>query len=232
MTTITISRDFGSEGDNVARRVADDLGYHFVDKEIIGNLLGNYGFVEFDKEYDSLMGFWAKFDAQRDKRRETMFGMLNRVLEALAVHGNVVILGRSGFSVLGGYADTFHIRLQEPFTSRVRRMMKQDNLTHVEATLLCEDGDKVKADFVRNFYGVDWDSAHVFDLVINMEKIVPDQTVSFITGAVRAFELVSKKGKPTTRMLEVDPILNCAINESLHCTTDHSEFAPEYLVHA
>jgi CMP/dCMP kinase len=232
MTTITISRDFGSEGDNVARRVADDLGYHFVDKEIIGNLLGNYGFVEFDREYDSLMGFWAKFDAQREKRRDNMIEMLNRVLEAVAVHGNTVILGRSGFSVLAGYADVFHIRLQEPFPSRVRRLMKSGNLTHVEASLVCEDGDKIRADFVHNYYGINWDAAHAFDLVINMEKVVPDQAVGYITSAVRDYELVSKRGKPTTAMLEVDPILVRAVNECLHCTLDHKELAPDYLVHA
>jgi cytidylate kinase len=232
MTTITISRDFGSEGDNVARRVADDLGYHFVDKEIIGNVLGNYGIVEFDKEYDSLMGFWAKFDAQRDKRRDTMVEMLNRVLEAFAVHGNTVILGRSGFSVLAGYADAFHIRLQESFPSRVRRMMKNSNLTHVEASLVCEDGDKIRADFVQNFYGISWDAAHAFDMVLNMEKIVPDQAVGYITNAVRDYELISRKGKPTTGMLEVDPIMTRAVNEILHCTIDHRELAAEYLVHA
>ncbi len=232
MTTITISRDFGSEGDNVARRVAEDLGYHFVDKEIIGDLLGNYGFVEFDKEYDSLMGFWAKFDAQRDKRRDNMVEMLNRVLEALAVHGNTVILGRSGFSVLAGYADTFHVRLQESFPVRVRRMMKNSNLTHVEASLVCEDGDKIRSDFVRDFYGISWDAAHAFDLVINLEKIVPDQAVGYITSAIKAYELVSKKGKPTTGMLEVDPVLTRAVNAIMGCAIDHRELSPDYLVHA
>jgi cytidylate kinase len=232
MTTITISRDFGSEGDNVARRVADDLGYHFVDKEIIGELLGNYGFVEFDKEYDSQIGFWAKFDAQRDKRRDNMVEMLNRVLEALAVHGNIVILGRSGFSVLAGYADCFHIRLQEPFPARVRRLMKVNNLTHVEASLICEDGDKVRSEFVNNFYGISWDAAHAFDLVLNMEKVVPDQAIGCITSVAKAYELVSQKGKPTTAMLEVDPILSRAVNEIMHCTEAHTELSPEYLVHA
>ncbi|GAP21709.1 AAA family ATPase [Leptolinea tardivitalis] len=231
MTTVTISRDFGSEGDSLARSVALDLGYHFVDKEIIADLLANYGFVEFDREYDSLMGFWEKFDAQRGKRRELMVDMLNKGIEAFAVHGNVVILGRSGFSVLSGYADVFHVRLQAPFQARVKKLMKEKNLTHVEAVTLCEEGDRVRSEFIHGYYGVDWDSAHPFDLIINTDKIESDLTLSYIVNAVKALETTSLKGKPTSKMLEVDPILARAVNEILHCKMDHSELRPELVMH-
>ncbi len=230
MTTVTISRDFGSEGDLLARKVADILGYHFVDKETIGNLLNNYGFVEFDREYESLLGFWAKFDAQRGKRREQIVGMLNKVLEAVAVHGNVVILGRSGFSVLAGYADVFHVRLQAPYQSRVKRIMNEENLTHVEAETVCEDGDKVRAEFVRDFYNVDWDSVKAFDLVINTDKIASDLALNLMVESVRAFDITPRKGKPTTGMLEVDSVLAGSVSDILQCTYDHTELAPEDLV--
>ncbi len=231
MTTVTISRDFGSEGDILARRIAQDLGYHFVDKELIGHLLGSYGFVEFDREYDSLLGFWANFDSQRGKRREMIVEMLNKVLEAFAVHGNVVILGRSGFSVLGGYADVFHVRLQAPFQVRVRQLMVEENLTHDEAATICEDGDKVRTEFVREFYGISWDTAHAFDMVINTEKIESDLALSFVDDAVKAFETSSKKGKPTTRMIEVDSVLARAVNEVLNCALDHSVLSPALVMH-
>jgi cytidylate kinase len=231
MTTVTISRDFGSEGDKLARRIAQDMGYHFVDKEIIGHLLGSYGFVEFDKEYDSLLGFWANFDSQRGKRRELIVEMLNNVLEAFAFHGNVVILGRSGFSVLGRFADVFHVRLQAPFQVRVRRLMVEENLTLDEATTICEDGDKVRSGFVQEFYGISWDAAHAFDLVINTDKIESDLALSFVVDALKAFETTSKKGEPTTQVIVVDAVLARAVNEVLNCTLDHSELNPALVMH-
>lgn len=231
MITVTISRDFGSEGDNIARRIAQDLGYHFVDKEIIGNLLGSYGFVEFDKEYDSLMGFWAKFDAQRGKRRDMIVDMLNQVLHAFAVHSNVVIMGRSGYSALAGYADVFHIRLQSSFQTRVKRLMKEENLSHVEASTICEDGDKVRTEFVQEYYGVSWDAAHAFDLIVSLDKIEADLALSFAVNAIKAYEITSKMGKPTTHMLEVDPVLTRAVNEILNCSIDHTELRPELVMH-
>ncbi len=111
MSVITISREFGSEGDAIAQKVAQALGYHFVDQKFIGIVLGQYGYVEFDKEYKSLPTFWERFDAQREKQRDVMVTMLNQVIQAVAHHGDVVILGRSGFEVLGRFSDVFHVRI-------------------------------------------------------------------------------------------------------------------------
>ncbi len=232
MTTVTISRDFGSEGDILARRIADILGYHFVDKEIIEGLLNNYGFVEFDHEFEALLGFWAKFDAQRGRRRELMVEMLNRVLRAVALHGDSVIVGRSGFSVLAGYADVFHIRLQAPFESRVKRLMETENLTELEAKTICEDGDKVRADFVHDFYGITWDTAQAFDLVINTDKVAADLALDIIVDSVKALEIAPKTGKLTTESIKVDTILAGAVADMLQCTLDHSKQLESTILHA
>src|SRR5512136_3007919 len=118
MPVITISREYGSEGESIAERIAQTLGYHLVDKEFIGAVLGQYGLVEFAWEYDTLPGFWDRFDAERGKRRAVMVDMLNQVLRAVAHHGDMVILGRSGFAALSGFADVLHVRLKAPFSIR------------------------------------------------------------------------------------------------------------------
>lgn len=225
MTTVTISRDFGSAGDLLARKIAKSLGYHFVDKEIMAGLLENYGFVEFEKEYETQPGFWSKFNAERGKRRDLMVEMLNRAFEAFAVHGNVVILGRSGFSVLAGYADVFHIRFQAPFHSRVKRLMLEENLSLNEATSVCEDGDKVRADFVQDYYGVSWNNVQSFDLTLNTDKIPVDLAAKISVDCIKAYNNLPKTGKPTTGMLEVDTVLGTAVKDLLSCRIDHSEYA-------
>ena len=65
MSVITISREFGSEGDTIAEKVAQALGYHLVDKAVIGSLLSQYGLVEFEKDYDVLPGFRERFSARK-----------------------------------------------------------------------------------------------------------------------------------------------------------------------
>jgi cytidylate kinase len=221
MPVITISREFGSEGDSIARKVAQTLGYHFVDQKFIGVILGQYGYVEFDKEYQNLPTFWERFDAQREKQRDVMVDMLNRVIQAVAYHGNVVILGRSGFEVLGGFADVLHVRLQAPFSVRVGRAMSQQKVTYEEAETLVKNSDKVRLAFVEEFYRVPWGAAQSFDLVVNTAKIFPDLATTWIVEAANTFVNNMEISKPTTASINVDRIMADAISEMLKCNETH-----------
>lgn len=221
MSVITISREFGSEGDSIARKVAQTLGYHFVDQKFIGNILGQYGYVEFDKEYQNLPTFWERFDAQREKQRDVMVTMLNQVIQAVAHHGNVVILGRSGFEVLGGFADVFHVRLQAPFSVRVGRVMSQQQITYEEAEALVRNTDKVRRSFVEEFYKATWGAVQSFDLVVNTGKVFPALATDWIIDAAKTFVNNMEIGKPTTASIKVDRIMAKAVSDELKCNETH-----------
>jgi len=221
MSVITISREFGSEGDTIAQQVAQTLGYHFVDQKFIGIILSQYGYVEFDKEYATLPTFWERFDAQREQQRDVMVNMLNRVIQAVAHHGNVVILGRSGFEVLGGFADVLHVRLQAPFSVRVGRVMAQQKISFEQAESVVKNSDKVRMAFVEEFYKVPWGAIHAFDLVINTGKISPDLAISWVTDIAKASMTSLEIDKPTTASIEVDRILADAVSDVLKCNQVH-----------
>jgi cytidylate kinase len=220
MSVITISREFGSEGDAIAQQTAKALGYHFVDKNFIGTVLGQYGYVEFDKEYESLPTFWERFDAQRGNQRDAMMKMLNQVIQAVAHHGNVVILGRSGFEVLSGFGDVLHVRLQAPFAVRVGRVMEMQNLTFDQADAFVRENDKVRLAFVEEFYKVPWGAIHAFDLVVNTGKIPPELAVEWIVSAEKT-RMANPEMEKSTAAIEVDRILADAVSEVLGCHKEH-----------
>ena len=223
MSVVTVSREFGSEGDALAHKVAQRLGYHFVDKKFIGHILGQYGYVEFNKEYETLPGFWERFDAQRGKQRDVTVKMLNQVIEAVAHHGDVVILGRSGFEVLGKFADVLHVRVQAPLGVRIGRIMEKHNSSFDQAEEMVKANDKVRVAFVEEFYKVPWKAVDAFDLVVNTGKISPEIAVEWIVEAVRSrvhYEVITT---PVTTDIEVDHILANAISETLECYQSHHE---------
>jgi len=222
MSVITISRDFGSEGDYIAEIVARTLGYHYVEKEFFSTVLSGYGLVEFDKEYDVIPGFWEKFDAQRYKRREDVVLMLNRVVRAVAQHGNVVILGRSGFEVLNEFADIIHVRLQAPLSVRVTRVMAELNIPLEEAEQVVNENDKIHRAFVAEYYKIPWDEIHAFDLVINTGKISPDLATTWLVDAVKALDANPKNDKPKVSSIEVDDILKTSVSDALKCQITHA----------
>jgi cytidylate kinase len=222
MSVITISREFGSDGDAIAHRVAQRLDYHFVDKKFIGHVLGQYGYVEFDKEYETLPGFWERFNAQRGKQREVIVQMLNRVIEAVAQHGNVVILGRSGFEVLGRFADVLHVRVQAPLGVRIGRIMEKHNISFDQAEEMVKENDKVRLAFVEEFYKVPWKTVDVFDLVINTVKIPSELAVDWIVEAVQNRMLEYEiSTAPVSSDIVVDHILAEAISETFDCQIFH-----------
>jgi cytidylate kinase len=216
MTVITISREFGSGGSVIAQKVSKALDYYLVDKEFIGEVLSQYGLVEFDKEYDSLPSFWEKFDAQKEARRDMMVKMLNRVVRAVAHQGNVVILGRSGFVILEKYVDVLHVRVKAPFYFRVRQVMRQRNITAYQAEDMVEQGDRVRTTFIKSFYGVEKNMTRPFDLLINTAKISPDLASDWIITAAKALSAQEIESTvDTTASIEVESILATAVAEKL-----------------
>ena len=217
MAVITISRELGSEGDFIAREVARILGYHFVDKAFIGNVLNQYGLVGFDNAYDSLPTFWEKFNAQKEECREMVVDMLNRVVRAVAQHDNVIILGRSGFAILSGFSDVFNVRIQAPYALRVKRLMLRKHITAYQAEDIIKDGDRVRAAFVQSFYGVQWGVASFFDLLIDTAKVPPELAVEWIVSAAKKISVQEQTDNSSITSIQVDPILVTAISSELVC---------------
>jgi cytidylate kinase len=212
MTVITISREFGSEGSFVANEVARALNYKVINKTILEKILNQYGFVQFEREYEAAPNFWERLD----ETRFSMIEMLNRVILATASLGNVVILGRGSFAVLGGYSDVLNVRLQAPFAVRAKRVMKGKNIVDLEkAEALVKESDKVRAGFMQSWYGVRWDTASYFDLVIDTSKISCEKAVAWILEAQKAMKNSPQDEKTTLRSLKIDPILLKTVQEVL-----------------
>ncbi len=222
MAVITISREFGSEGSLIAERTAQALGYHLADRNTLERVLSEYGLMEFDRMYESIPGFWDRFDAHRMERRGVLIDMLNKAICALAHHGNIVIVGRGGFAVLAGLADVLHVRIQAPLPVRVRRAMEDPLIAEPSrAELKAKECDRIQKAFVESVYGAQWDSVKGFDLVIDTGKISPDRACAWIVEATRDLKVPEETGVRTAAKLEVDRILASTVDDHFKCELVH-----------
>lgn len=216
MAVITISREFGSGGADIAHQVAKALGYHHAGQELIGKVLAQYGIVEFDQEYDATLSFWERFDARRAERREVMQDMLHRVVLALAQHGNVVIVGRGSFAALADFADVLNVRIQAPLAQRARRVMAQKGLATVEeATAAVQEADKVRTAFIESVYSVRWDDARAFDLVIDTSKVAAQLACAWLVEAAQALRQRPQGDQPSAVAIAVDSVLAEVVSTQL-----------------
>ena len=204
MTVITISREIGSGGGDIAQQVAKELGYHLVDKPVIEQVLLQYGFAQFSEEYEFAPNYWSQFDSVR----EQMIGMLDRVIRAFARQGDVVIVGRGSFAALGDLADVLNVRVQAPVSERVARIMAtRDIATHEEARQMISESDELRYAFIQSWYHTRWDAANAFDLVISTGKVAPELAVKWILETNHSMPDAWIEGSPTTRDLVTDVVL-------------------------
>lgn len=219
MSVITISGEYGSDASKIARQVAQSLGYHYVDRAIIEKILDEYGLVQFRDMYESISSIWTRFDTLRGG----MTDMLNRTIQAVARHGNVVIQGRGGFAVLAGFADVLHVRIQAPLPLRVARVMQRTGLTdRAQAEAEVRQYDRVRSTFVEYSYHVPWNNTDAFNLVIDTGVIPVERAVDWLIQAHHFLAARETGEAPLARAIELDKVLDGVVSTALNCTAEHN----------
>ena len=213
MKTIAISRLIGSEGAEIARRVAKALGHTLVNKNVLEGIFRQYGLTKFGELYTSPPNIW---DLANSKNL-LIVSMLNDTMEALAHRGDMLILGRGGYASLSKYADVLNVRLQAPFSVRVERVMARENLPNrLQAEQRVKTEDTARQKFVSRFYNQAWDNASNLDLAIDTDTISTEMATDWIIEAARA--LSQKEFGPdavTAERAKVEPALLDAIDIAL-----------------
>ncbi len=218
MAVITISRETGSGGSDIGRAVAERLKYHLADKETLGRILSQYGFVEFRETYDTMPSIWSRFD----RNAATIVSMLGTATIALAGHGNIVIIGRGSHATLAGYPDVLRVRIQAPFHYRAMNFMQRNHILDIQwAEDTVKDTDRVRSSFVESYYNVKWDSAKAYDLVIDTSKIAEEMAVAWIVQAAGAISARAGENEARVASEDIDPVMKAAVNEILGCELRH-----------
>ena len=204
MGVITISRQMGSEGTYIGKKLAKTLGLKYVDKQELGKIMREYGFSFFDEVYDSKPNFWERFDLQRGSTVD----FLIQAMKAVAKVGDVVMLGRGGFGLFQDYADVLNVRIQAPFDLRVDRKMKEHGIKRLEGEALLHKFDQIRTSFIESDLAFNANDASMYDIVFNTGVIKSDAAVSCIASAYvglmknKRFGIERKAG-----LIEVDPLL-------------------------
>lgn len=189
MAILTVSRQMGSLGTEIARAVASRLQYQYLDKDRIEKELLDRGLPlpEIEKFDEKKPPFWVSWQIQ--SRR--FLHVIQAVVFDFARVGNAVIVGRGGQVLLRGIPGVVHLRIMAPFSDRVRRIMEVEKVEEKQAIRAIHRSDKDSEGFLRLFFEVDWEDASLYDLGINTERISPDTAVEMIAGLAASPEVTS-----------------------------------------
>jgi cytidylate kinase len=180
---ITIDREYGSGGGVIAEKVATRLGWTLWDQlltdEIARRMECECGDVEEHEEkrdpafYRLLKSFMrGSFEGSLNARRLKMVDtdcvreVVGQILPKVADDGNCVIVGRGSAYILSTRPDAFHVFIYAPFAERVRRL-RSTGKSEKESIELAETVDRERADFIKQYFDIEWPDRHRFHLMVN-----------------------------------------------------------------
>ena len=187
---ITISRQYGSGGRIVAKKLADALGIPFYDNELITMAAEKTGLsVECFKDAEktsignlffSLTSLTPSIDAVGLPLNEKIFLVQSQVIKEVAAEGPCVIVGRSANYVLQENPNVINVFLQGDLEDRVKRAIDTYGQDAEGAEALVVKTDKRRANYYNYFTGGKWGKAENYDLILNTSRMDLDKIVEVI----------------------------------------------------
>jgi cytidylate kinase len=202
---ITVSKQMGSGGSYIGYLVAGQLGFKYVDREILRQAAARLGtdaglLESHDERSCSIIekvvaGFTFGTPEtayvppiNRPVYDKDLFAVESRIMQEIVDRHNAVIAGRAGFYVLGKRKGVIRLFIHAPLEFRVKRVMQVQRIAEAkEATSTVEESDRRRAKYVKDMVGADWTDARNYHLCID------SSVVGFPASAEMIIKLVEKK---------------------------------------
>lgn len=201
MQIITVSREYGSGGGEIATRLATRLGWKLVDHEIVAQVAAELGITHEeaerrDERIESLVwrliasmqnvepSVLAAPDARPPIDERTYAEALNRVVAAAASEGHVVIVGRCGQAILHARRDALHLRVVAPLEPRIAYVAAREGLDRAAAERRIQQKDQNRRQYIQSLYHERSDDAHLYDLTLNTGVLDLDSCVDLAVLAL------------------------------------------------
>lgn len=184
MTVITLSRELGSRGDDVAVGVAERLGLRLIGREIINRAAADAGAGEVAlAELDELGLLGIKPSADSLKRYQEK---VVEILQAQARQGDALLVGRGGQVALGGRRDVLHVRITAPVDARCAAVQARCGVSADVAAARVEASDAARAGYHRRHFAADWKDEALYDVILNMARLTVPIAVDIVCAAADA----------------------------------------------
>ena len=214
MPVITVSRQFGSGGDEIARHLCELLAYGYFDKQLLADTASKVGLpeeevVDFSEDHyrvrsllDHLIVGWRSphMIAGSNVWQEELFGdvstafspldeeesitLVQSAIQTAYRHGNIVILGRGGQAILKDKPDVLHVRIEAPLDIRSRRLQAREQITLAAAQDRALEHDRASAEYLKRFHDIDWSDPLNYHLMINTGTLGVEAATRLVIKAV------------------------------------------------
>ena len=214
---LTIEREYGCGGGEIARLIADRLGWrlwdHALTEEIARAANVDCSIVErceerVDSTFHRLVHVFLRGSHERSIslpshepfNTDRFVALGKRVMEKLAEEGNCVIVGRGAPYFLREHGDAFHVFLYASYAEKLRRLLELGkHKKDAEEQLDTIDQDRMT--FVKRYFDADWPTRCLYHMMINT-AIGNQNVISAILDTMHTLESAPASAPPSLQSCE------------------------------
>ena len=208
-TVITISRQYGSGGRFIGRKLAEALGIPFYDKELITMAAEESGmskelFEKADEKAGSSLLYTLSMNsyllhgmagAPDLPLNDKVFLIQSEMIRKVADKGPCVIVGRCADYVLREKENCLNVYIYSDLDDRVARATTYYGLSPERAREQMQKMDKKRASYYNFYTNLKWGRAENYDLSLNSAKVGIDGCVDVIRAFAERMEAVAAEKK-------------------------------------
>ena len=202
MHAITISREYGSGGGEVAQRLAQRLQWQLVDHEIVVRVAQELGVTveEAEAQDEYAESITSRILSSLQAMQPTIFAIspppamtdtlsyqeaLSRVVKGAVATGHVVIVGRGAQVLLEQQRDVLHVRIVAPLEQRITYVMRREGVKYEDARTRIQVKDQDRMRYLQSVHHRSADDALLYDITLNTGVLSLDQVVELICVALQ-----------------------------------------------
>lgn len=198
---ITINREAGSGGREIATKLGELLGVKVYAKEILASIREKYNLTEEEVERIKATkpGWWADFCRfykqfgstaaiayeSFEVNSKQLYQEEEKILKDLAAQESCIIVGRTGFQIFKDNPDAMRLLIIADPECRVKRLMERQGVNEQGARDIMERTDKARENYTKSFAGTSRYDARNYDMVLNVSGFTTDQVARFLAENVR-----------------------------------------------
>lgn len=202
MPIVTISRQYGSGGSEIAERVARLLGWELLDNQVVDAVAARLGLsvaeVKAREERPPSLAErlasalalgsqdWVNPAAGANRPTdEQMLEVTRHVVDEAVSRGPVVIVGRGAQAMLSERQDALHVFCHAPRKALIARCMERDDVDAKDAARIVDDTNKHRKEWVRLHWDREWAAAENYHLSVNTSWLGIEGAAELIAQAAK-----------------------------------------------
>ncbi len=189
MYFITVSEMVGTEGEKIAREVAQKIGYPYYGKEELFKAAEEAGLLSDVRQLELRNPpLLEKYFSDKPKIYLDRF---QAVIYDVARKGNAVFFGKGSQLLLNSFECALHTLVIGGTEKRIERVMEEHKVAREVAEKIIHTSDHDKRGFLRYAFDREWLDPQLYDLVLNTDILGADSAVNLIVVAAKSEEIKS-----------------------------------------